>query len=727
MQISLQQRQLAEVVAAFSELAPTDVLRRRAAEEAAEEAEKLATFQASMTAARDARLRKAREDKEAFEANLRAANDAELARIDAEHAAQLEAERSRSEAALAARRERLREEQEALKAQALVASGALDMAARDAIVAEFDANNAAVEAKLDAVRAQQKAKTEAALAARRIKQRAKAEAQLVERAAEEEARAAAAAAQAAAAAKAQMLDAKARAEAAATSAAAANAGADAAGAAATTAAVFASAAAAVLREEPRASPPRAQSQHAMAGGDAESRHPAGVGRSVSFLGPAPAVGTIGRRRSSAEGRTQPLLERADSSRHVQHHHPEGQPQQGGGGGGGDSGGDARAARSQLADRMSRIEALMARLVEAQAAAAAAAAAAAGSPALAAPAPTPHVVYSEAPPPPSQPPAAAAGAALTRQGATLLAQLAGLASTGGPPPAAAGTPASRLAPVPDASLLPRQALRLEYGRALLAAMLPAAAARPPTVTLSAAADLPPMGAPPNPRQPGYGVGAHFFVSTALSSAVVYVRLSLLDSAGELALALCHAAAVLAVAGTGGAAPRGAAAAAAPPPSPSSPAVLAQVSAVRGLKEGLCARGFVLVPPVTTPAPIAVFHLRFHCLPPPPPSPGSSSPTWASSQGRPSARTPPSQERAGREEAAAASCSLAWQASLTSPWLLPSWGRSPRQALPRLQAALAKAQRMAAPLPPCPPGVCWVAPPRCLPVGWEERLRAWEALL
>jgi len=52
-----------------------------------------------MTAARDARLRKAREDKEAFEASLRAANDAELARIDAEHASQLEAERQRSEAA----------------------------------------------------------------------------------------------------------------------------------------------------------------------------------------------------------------------------------------------------------------------------------------------------------------------------------------------------------------------------------------------------------------------------------------------------------------------------------------------------------------------------------------------------------------------------------------------------------------------------------------------------
>ena len=74
-QLALRERHLSEVSFAFSQLAPTDVVRREEAEEAEREAQAMKEYQESLAAERAERLARIQKEKEDFEAELRRRNE----------------------------------------------------------------------------------------------------------------------------------------------------------------------------------------------------------------------------------------------------------------------------------------------------------------------------------------------------------------------------------------------------------------------------------------------------------------------------------------------------------------------------------------------------------------------------------------------------------------------------------------------------------------------------
>lgn len=180
-QLDLRQRQLAQIAEAFRDLAPEQVLRRAAAEEAAREAEEIAAFQAELADAQQARLASLQQAQADAAQRLKSEAEAEMAALEAEHEAAMAAERERSTASMARRREQLRKDQEAARQRALADSSALDEETRDRIMREFAENQEALEVKLETERSRQEATLKARLEARRNKKRAAAEKRAAEK------------------------------------------------------------------------------------------------------------------------------------------------------------------------------------------------------------------------------------------------------------------------------------------------------------------------------------------------------------------------------------------------------------------------------------------------------------------------------------------------------------------------------------------------------------------
>ncbi len=74
-QLQLRERHLGEVSYAFSQLAPTDLLRREEAEEAEREAKALQEYQDRLNAEKAERLARIQKEKEEFEAEMRRRNE----------------------------------------------------------------------------------------------------------------------------------------------------------------------------------------------------------------------------------------------------------------------------------------------------------------------------------------------------------------------------------------------------------------------------------------------------------------------------------------------------------------------------------------------------------------------------------------------------------------------------------------------------------------------------
>ena len=165
---ALRAQQAREAAAARARLAPLDALLAAEAEAAARDAQELTAFQATLARERAERLEHARAIRAAASAVARAADDAELARLDAAHAAQLADERACADEALRLRRARMcRDHSTELRERKLAETASLDLATRDRVMREFEADRAAVEAKVDAVRAAQRAALELRLTQRR--------------------------------------------------------------------------------------------------------------------------------------------------------------------------------------------------------------------------------------------------------------------------------------------------------------------------------------------------------------------------------------------------------------------------------------------------------------------------------------------------------------------------------------------------------------------------------
>jgi hypothetical protein len=177
-QLNLRQRQLGEVADTYAKLAPEAVLQRHEAEEARKEANELAAFQENLQKQREMRLNDIKKHKAEAEEKARRENEMELARIEAEHAAQLSAEKAKADEQLRIRKARMKDEEEKARAELLKESGSLDVAARDKALAAFEAEQKAVESKLDLVRQSQQASLEAKLAERRAKAKKKVEQKL---------------------------------------------------------------------------------------------------------------------------------------------------------------------------------------------------------------------------------------------------------------------------------------------------------------------------------------------------------------------------------------------------------------------------------------------------------------------------------------------------------------------------------------------------------------------
>lgn len=154
-QVELRSRQLQEVSTALHRFAPTDVLKRQQAEQAAREADELREFQTALEAEKRERLAKLHRDKEEFETELRRKNEEELARLEAEHERQVAAEREQAETALRQRRERLMQEQEDLKRRKAKEVASMDDEERQRVMAEFESDCLRKQAALEAERARQ--------------------------------------------------------------------------------------------------------------------------------------------------------------------------------------------------------------------------------------------------------------------------------------------------------------------------------------------------------------------------------------------------------------------------------------------------------------------------------------------------------------------------------------------------------------------------------------------
>ena len=180
-QLALKQRQLSELASAMTELAPEDTIRRKEAENAAAEAARLRSVQEQLQKDKVERLAAFQRERRELEERVRREAEEELHCLEAEHASHLEAERKRADEQMALRRERLLKEAEAEKARKLKESEGLDVAAKDAIIREFEEDCARADAKLRSIRAAQLAKTEKQLEQRRLAKQRKQEAEAAQR------------------------------------------------------------------------------------------------------------------------------------------------------------------------------------------------------------------------------------------------------------------------------------------------------------------------------------------------------------------------------------------------------------------------------------------------------------------------------------------------------------------------------------------------------------------
>jgi hypothetical protein len=186
-QLNLRQRQLGEVADTYAKLAPEAVLQRHEAEEAKRAAEELAAFQTKLQQQRDERVAAIRKQRAELEERTRLENEMEVERIEAEHAAQLSAEKAKADEQLRIRKARMKDEEEKARAELLKESGSLDAAARDKVMADFEAAQKAKEEKLDLLKSTQQAKLEQQLAERRARKLRKAEIELADQKAKQNA------------------------------------------------------------------------------------------------------------------------------------------------------------------------------------------------------------------------------------------------------------------------------------------------------------------------------------------------------------------------------------------------------------------------------------------------------------------------------------------------------------------------------------------------------------
>ena len=185
-QLEVRQRHLAELATSYQRLAPQDVLRNAEAEQAMKEAEELREFQERMEKERVERLEQLRRERASMEERLRLENEAEIRRLEEEHANQIAAETQRTEAVLRRQREKLEREQAELEARRLKEAGVLDLEERDKIKQEFEMNRKAQEESLRAERARQSDNLKRRLQQRAEKQRIAQKRELARRMQEQE-------------------------------------------------------------------------------------------------------------------------------------------------------------------------------------------------------------------------------------------------------------------------------------------------------------------------------------------------------------------------------------------------------------------------------------------------------------------------------------------------------------------------------------------------------------
>ena len=166
-QISLRQRQLAEVSEAFSALAPEDILRRHEMEEAAKEAQELAAFQAEMESEKQRRMAALKAAQAEAEAQWRSEQEAEMRKLEEEHQRMLRQQEAAAERQRLMREERARKEDEAARAAAESEASGVSEEERERIMAAFRADAAARAAKMSEQRDKQQAAVQARLAKRK--------------------------------------------------------------------------------------------------------------------------------------------------------------------------------------------------------------------------------------------------------------------------------------------------------------------------------------------------------------------------------------------------------------------------------------------------------------------------------------------------------------------------------------------------------------------------------
>ena len=168
-QLTLRQRQLAEVSHAFAELAPEDVLKKKQAEQAHRAEEELAEFKASMEREQQEHIAQIQAEKRKVEEDLRLKNEEEIRQMEREHAALLEKERNAADKKLQERKAKLLKEQEAQQAVNLQNMGQVSAQERAAMVKRFQEDRERVQAIVAAERDRQQRALEEKLRMRRMR------------------------------------------------------------------------------------------------------------------------------------------------------------------------------------------------------------------------------------------------------------------------------------------------------------------------------------------------------------------------------------------------------------------------------------------------------------------------------------------------------------------------------------------------------------------------------
>jgi len=179
-QLDLRSRQLEQLRAMLTELAPDDEARRQEAEEAATKAAEMRDLRERVERERGERLAAAREAQDDLEERLRRETEEEMARLNEEHERQLGEERERQERALRARQERMTREREEAQRRARDETSSLDEEARERILAELVQNQERLAERLDQQRRQQQQDVQARLESRARRRRRKVELRLAE-------------------------------------------------------------------------------------------------------------------------------------------------------------------------------------------------------------------------------------------------------------------------------------------------------------------------------------------------------------------------------------------------------------------------------------------------------------------------------------------------------------------------------------------------------------------